>query len=109
MSINSNSEYARRVDQLPPIWKNELDRGLHLRIFRNGDSNFSGKQVTLNKKQHRTFESWLADLSNTMRLRNGAIWRVYTPRGGTRKENFQDIHEGQSLVVAGQEKFKPLR
>ena len=105
----TNNMYHRRVEGLPPIWKTELDRGLHLRLYRNGDKNYAGKAYTLNRKQTKTFESWLSDLSSTMRLRNGAVWRVYTPDGGTRKQDFHDLQEGQSLVVAGQEKFKPLR
>ncbi|XP_035827121.1 doublecortin domain-containing protein 2 [Aplysia californica] len=112
MSMNAhpvNHQLHRRVDELPPIWKNRLDRGIHLRLYRNGDHNYPGKSVILNKKQFRTFESWLSELSNSMRLRNGAIWRVYTPTHGTRKDDFNDIEEGQSLVVAGQERFKPLR
>ena len=65
--------------------------------------------MTLNKKQFRTFESWLADLSNNMKLSQGAVWRVYTPDGGTRKDDFNDFEDGQQLVVAGQERFKPLK
>lgn len=101
--------HERGNNQLPVIWRAKPDPVLHLRLYRNGDEFFPGKQVTVNRRQFRTFESWLTDLSNTMRLEKGAIRRVYTPNHGTRCDDFQDFAEGQSLVVAGQERFKPLR
>ncbi|GFO37478.1 doublecortin domain-containing protein 2 [Plakobranchus ocellatus] len=106
---HQSNQHNRRLADLPPIWKNKLEHGIHLRLYKNGDQNYPGKEVTLNRRQFRTFESWLSDLSNSMRLRNGAIWRVYTPTHGTRKADFDDFEDGQMLVVAGQERFKPLR
>lgn len=103
------ASYDEGTEELPPIWKYVPDKGIHLKLYRNGDDRFPGKLVTLNKRQFRTFEAWLAELSNSMHLRSGAIWRVYTPTTGTRKDDFDDFQEGQSLVVAGQEKFKPIR
>ncbi|GFS14668.1 doublecortin domain-containing protein 2B [Elysia marginata] len=109
LPVHHASHHHQRLAELPPIWKNKLDHGIHLRLYKNGDQHYPGKEVTLNKKQFRTFEAWLSDLSNSMKLRNGAIWRVYTPTHGTRKADFDDFQDGQQLVVAGQERFKPIR
>lgn len=99
----------QRTQELPPIWQKPLDHAIHLRVFRNGDGNFPGKIVTLNKRHQRTFESWLRDLSNSMKLRSGAVWRVFTPTQGHRVDDFEALEDGHMVVVAGQEKFKPLR
>ncbi|KAK6959519.1 doublecortin domain-containing protein 2B [Biomphalaria glabrata] len=97
------------MDQGGPIWRSSPHKGIHLRLFKNGERYYPGKLVTLNKKQFRTFESWLSELSRSMKLNNGAIWRVYTPRHGTRKLDLEDLRDGDSLVLAGQESFKKLR
>ncbi|XP_055870958.1 abnormal spindle-like microcephaly-associated protein homolog isoform X3 [Biomphalaria glabrata] len=96
------------MDQGGPIWRSSPHKGIHLRLFKNGERYYPGKLVTLNKKQFRTFESWLSELSRSMKLNNGAIWRVYTPRHGTRKLDLEDLRDGDSLVLAGQESFKKL-
>ncbi|ESO90753.1 hypothetical protein LOTGIDRAFT_58772, partial [Lottia gigantea] len=76
--------------------------------YRNGDVNFSGRSVTWNKKRIRTFDSFLDELTNTLKLRNGAVFRVYTPHHGHRVTNFDKLEEGGLYVAAGQEAFKPL-
>ncbi|XP_025090942.1 doublecortin domain-containing protein 2-like isoform X3 [Pomacea canaliculata] len=95
--------------QLPPIWKKPLQKAIHLRVYRNGDENFPGAVVTLNRSRQKTFESWLKDLSTYMKLRSGAVWRVFTPINGHRVDDLESLEDGKCIVVAGQEKFKPLR
>lgn len=99
----------QRTQSLPPIWQKSLNPAIHLRVYRNGDGHFPGKVVTLNRRQQRTFDAWLGDLSTSMRLTGGAVRNVYTPNQGHRVDDFERLEDGHMIVVAGQERFKPLR
>jgi hypothetical protein len=78
-------------------------------VYKNGDLNFPGKVVTLDRGKTKNFDNWLVDLSSNMKLRSGAVWRVFTPTHGHRVKTFDQFEDGSAIVVGGQERFKPLR
>lgn len=65
--------------------------------------------VTCNEKKVRNFEKFLEQLTNDVKLNSGgSVYRVYTPRHGSRITDLQHFQEGECYVVAGKEKFLPM-
>ncbi|KAL8582871.1 hypothetical protein ACOMHN_014094 [Nucella lapillus] len=105
---DQKTESFNNDNSLPPIWQQPPENAIHLDVCKNGDRNFR-QRVVLNKKRQPTFDSWLENLSSRMNLRCGAIWRVFTPTHGHRINDYESLQDGNVVVVAGQERFKPCR
>ncbi|KAK6168200.1 hypothetical protein SNE40_022076 [Patella caerulea] len=97
-----------RPTNLPPIENRDLEHASHLRFYKNGDHNFGGRVITWNKRRIRTFDSFLTELTNALKLTGGCVRRVYTPRLGHRITDFEKLEEGGIYVAAGQEAFRKL-
>ncbi|XP_078332739.1 uncharacterized protein LOC111136596 isoform X17 [Crassostrea virginica] len=94
---------------LPSIEERSVTNAKRFKFCRNGDKNFGPKMVTYNDKKVRNFEKFLEQLTSDVKLNSGApVYRVYTPRHGTRITDLQHFQEGECYVVAGKEKFLPM-
>ncbi|XP_061173140.1 doublecortin domain-containing protein 2-like isoform X6 [Saccostrea echinata] len=94
---------------LPSIEERSVTNAKRFKFCRNGDKNFGPKMVTCNEKKVRNFEKFLEQLTNDVKLNTGgSVYRVYTPRHGTRITDLQHFQEGECYVVAGKEKFLPM-
>ncbi|XP_055336598.1 uncharacterized protein LOC129587046 isoform X2 [Paramacrobiotus metropolitanus] len=73
-------------------------------LYVNGDKYHTGLQYVLNPKRVRTWDGLLADWSDWIRPRFGAIRRVLTPRGGTEVASMHQLKNNGIYVVAGYDK-----
>jgi hypothetical protein len=59
--------------------------------------------VLLNEAVH-DFDHWLEKM--TPRMKHGALRRLYSPQSGRRIDQLSELSDGNSYVVARQERFK---
>ncbi|GCC18167.1 hypothetical protein chiPu_0017831 [Chiloscyllium punctatum] len=76
-------------------------------VFRNGDPFFTGRKFVVNQRQILTFESFLNEVTNNINA-PVAVRNIYTPSGGHRVLQLNDLQNGSHYVAAGFEKFKKI-
>ncbi len=76
-------------------------------IYKNGDSYYHGKRLVLNRKEIRSFDSFLdrvtKDISSKVAVRS-----IRTPSHGHRVATLDNIENGGIYVAVGPERFKKL-
>lgn len=87
----------------------ELRRPRKIRFFSNGDRFFRGKQLNITPHRYLGFNDLLSDLTsklpNTLHLPYG-VRQIFTPAGGTRIRDIEQLQDGRQYVCAGFEPFK---
>ncbi|XP_071114586.1 doublecortin domain-containing protein 2C-like isoform X2 [Haliotis cracherodii] len=94
---------------LPPIQVRDLEHAKQFKVYRNGDSHFAGHVFRWNKRHVRTFDAFLGAITDSVKLKDGAVRRIYTPLHGHRVTDFDHLEEGGVYVAAKQERFKKLK
>ncbi|KAJ8385543.1 hypothetical protein AAFF_G00184970 [Aldrovandia affinis] len=84
---------------LPPV-KN-------VTVYRNGDPFFPGRRFVVNHRQVANLESFLNDVTQSIRA-PAAVRTLYTPSAGHRVHELEDLCSGAQYVAAGFERFKKL-
>ncbi|XP_044282503.1 doublecortin domain-containing protein 2 [Varanus komodoensis] len=77
-------------------------------VYRNGDPFFPGRRVVINEKKVASFDVFLKEVTGGVNASFGAVRNIYTPRGGHRVRQLDDIQSGQCYVAGGREAFKKL-
>lgn len=86
-----------------------LERGRAIRLMRNGDPFFTGRNFVINQKKYPMLDVFLDDASRALRANFGAVRSIYTPRHGTRVHDISDFEDHCTYVAGGGEKFKKLQ
>jgi hypothetical protein len=60
----------------------------------------------VNRKRTPTFDTLLGDVTNGVKAPFGAVRNLYTPVGGTRVVNFEDLATGKTYVAGGLTRFQ---
>ncbi|XP_041069119.1 doublecortin domain-containing protein 2B [Carcharodon carcharias] len=76
-------------------------------VFKNGDPFFTGRKLVVNQRQILTFESFLNEVTNNINA-PVAVRNIYTPSGGHRVLQLNDLQNGCHYVAAGFERFKKI-
>ncbi|XP_078093255.1 doublecortin domain-containing protein 2B [Mustelus asterias] len=76
-------------------------------VFKNGDPFFTGRKLVVNQRQILTFESFLNEVTNNIDA-PVAVRNIYTPSGGHRVLQLNDLQNGCHYVAAGFERFKKI-
>ncbi|XP_067863129.1 doublecortin domain-containing protein 2B [Heptranchias perlo] len=76
-------------------------------VFKNGDPFFTGRKLVVNQRQILTFETFLNEVTNNINA-SVAVRNIYTPSGGHRVLELNDLQNGCHYVATGFEKFKKL-
>lgn len=89
----------------------ELRRPRKVRLLCNGDGHYRGKRISVVPHRYVSFNDLLTDFTNQL---NGVqlpygVRRVYTPVGGTRVKDIDQLQDGQAYVCAGFEPFKAIK
>ncbi|CAF2120918.1 unnamed protein product [Rotaria magnacalcarata] len=100
--------YDPRDQQQSQARSTILERGRAIRLMRNGDSFFTGRNFVINQKKYPMLEVFMDDASRTLRANFGAVRCIYTPKHGTRLQDISDFEDHRTYVAAGGEKFKKL-
>lgn len=82
-------------------------RAKRFKLYRNGDNSFVGKDFILNRRQIRTWDSFLQAVTNDTRCRE-AVRSIRTPVGGTKIENLDDLQDQNNYVAVGSGRFKRI-
>ncbi|NXA46981.1 DCDC2 protein, partial [Nothocercus julius] len=77
-------------------------------VYRNGDPFFPGRRIVVNEKKVSNFEVFLKEVTGGVQAPFGAVRNIYTPRGGRRIRQLQELQSGEQYVAGGREAFKKL-
>lgn len=86
----------------------EIDKAKKVRLYRNGDKNFYGKEFVLNRRRVRTLDSFLQLVTSDLKTSN-AVRSIRTPRHGTRIDNLDQLLDHENYVAVAGGKFKSLK
>ena len=85
----------------------EAERAKKIRLYKNGDPNFLGKEFVLNKRKIRTFESFLNTATSGLNS-NRPIRSICTPNQGHSVTSLEQLQDNQIYVAVEHGKFKHL-
>ncbi|XP_054840328.1 doublecortin domain-containing protein 2 isoform X2 [Eublepharis macularius] len=77
-------------------------------VYRNGDPYFPGRRVVIHEKKVSSFDVFLKEVTGGVNAPFGAVRNIYTPRGGHRIRQLNEIQNGEHYVAGGREAFKKL-
>ncbi|NXX88840.1 DCDC2 protein, partial [Centropus bengalensis] len=77
-------------------------------VYRNGDPFFPGRRIVINEKKVSNFEVFLKEVTGGVKAPFGAVRNIYTPRGGHRIRQLEELQSGEQYVAGGREAFKKL-
>ncbi|XP_070603456.1 doublecortin domain-containing protein 2 isoform X1 [Erythrolamprus reginae] len=77
-------------------------------VYRNGDPFFPGRRVVIHEKKVSSFDVFLKEVTGGVNAPFGAVRNIYTPRGGHRIRQLDEIQSGEHYVAGGREAFKKL-
>nr|XP_020637211.1 doublecortin domain-containing protein 2 isoform X1 [Pogona vitticeps]XP_020637212.1 doublecortin domain-containing protein 2 isoform X1 [Pogona vitticeps] len=77
-------------------------------VYRNGDPFFPGRRVVIHEKKVSSFDVFLKEVTGGVNASFGAVRNIYTPRGGHRIRQLDEIQSGEHYVAGGREAFKKL-
>ncbi|KAM6350417.1 doublecortin domain-containing protein 2 [Podargus strigoides] len=77
-------------------------------VYRNGDPFFPGRRMVINEKKVSNFEVFLKEVTGGVKAPFGAVRNIYTPRGGHRVRQLEELQSGEQYVAGGREAFKKL-
>ncbi|XP_025935593.1 doublecortin domain-containing protein 2 [Apteryx rowi] len=77
-------------------------------VYRNGDPFFPGRRIVINEKKVSNFEVFLKEVTGGVKAPFGAVRNIYTPRGGHRIRQLEELQSGEHYVAGGREAFKKL-
>ncbi|XP_044858780.1 doublecortin domain-containing protein 2 isoform X2 [Mauremys mutica] len=77
-------------------------------VYRNGDPFFPGHRVVIHEKKVSNFEVFLKEVTGGVKAPFGAVRSIYTPHGGHRVRQLEQLQSGEHYVAGGREAFKKL-
>ncbi|NWI86859.1 DCDC2 protein, partial [Pitta sordida] len=77
-------------------------------VYRNGDPFFPGRRIVIHEKKVSNFDVFLKEVTGGVKAPFGAVRNIYTPRGGHRVRQLEDLQSGEQYVAGGREAFKKL-
>ena len=85
----------------------EVQRAIKVRLYRNDDSTFFGKDFVLNRRQIRTFPAFLNAVTAHVGMPE-QVHAVVTPRKGTQVATLGDLEDRKEYVAVGRKNFKNI-
>ena len=84
------------------------DRSKRLRIFKNGDISYGGKQVIINGRSTRNLEVLLAQLTRHLDA-TVAVRSLHTPTHGTKITSIDQLRDKADYVAVNSGIFKNMK
>ncbi|KFR15984.1 Doublecortin domain-containing protein 2, partial [Opisthocomus hoazin] len=69
---------------------------------------FPGRRIVVNEKKVSNFEVFLKEVTGGVQAPFGAVRNIYTPRGGHRVRQLDELQSGEQYVAGGREAFKKI-
>ena len=85
----------------------DADRAKKIRLYKNGDPNFLGKDFVLNKRKIRTWDSFLSTATVGLKA-NFPVRAICTPNHGHRIQSLDEFEDSKQYVAMGYGKFRQL-
>lgn len=76
-------------------------------VYRNGDRNYPGKKLVVNRRQIRSFDAFLDKVTHEVQMKTAAR-AICTPTEGHKIKELDKIETGGAYVAVGPEHFKKL-
>ncbi|XP_047467385.1 doublecortin domain-containing protein 2 isoform X2 [Mugil cephalus] len=115
--ITTKKPQSRKTQQILPVvhskimvsarWKRTTDESCTINVFTNGDVLVPPARIRIPKYTLRSWENVLAMVTEKVRLRTGAVFRLCTLDGRPLCGPFE-LQNNQRYVAVGAEKFKAL-
>ena len=87
----------------------ETERALKVRVYRNADPTFFGKDVVVNRRQTRSLPALLNALPPLLGMQAEQVHALVTPRGGTEVSHLGDLEDRREYVaVSPRRRFKDI-
>ena len=85
----------------------ESERAKKIKLYKNGDPNFHGKDFVLNRRKLRTWDSFL-NAATTGLKSNYPVRAICTPNHGHSVHSLEEMEDHKEYVAVGYGKFKKL-
>lgn len=85
----------------------EVQKAIKVRLYRNDDSMFFGKDFVVNRRQIRTFPAFLNAVTSHIGMPE-QVNAVVTPRKGTQVVSLGDLEDHKEYVAVGRKNFKNI-
>uniref|UniRef100_A0A8D0D1B3 Si:dkey-25g12.4 n=1 Tax=Sander lucioperca TaxID=283035 RepID=A0A8D0D1B3_SANLU len=115
--ITTKKPQKKKKEQIQPVvhsrivvsarWKRTTDESCTINVFTNGDALVSPARIRIPKYTLRSWENVLAMVTEKVRLRTGAVFRLCT-LDGRPVCGPTELENNQYYVAVGAEKFKAL-
>uniref|UniRef100_A0A7N6F9T8 Doublecortin domain-containing protein n=1 Tax=Anabas testudineus TaxID=64144 RepID=A0A7N6F9T8_ANATE len=116
--ITAKKPQQKKTEQIRPVvhsrivvsarWSRTADESCTINVFMNGDVLVPPVRIRIPKYTLRSWENVLAMVTEKVRLRTGAVHRLYT-LGGRPVCGPAELENNQHYVAVGAEKFKALQ
>ncbi|KAJ3410715.1 hypothetical protein HDV05_003461 [Chytridiales sp. JEL 0842] len=100
------NEHENRVKEKPLF--GPASKAYRVMIFANGESTSPGQRLVLNYRNCQSFDQFLVNLSNLLRLKTGFVRKLYDAETGKRIKCLADLKDGQNIVAGSGEPLKHL-
>uniref|UniRef100_A0A8C9YTZ7 Si:dkey-25g12.4 n=1 Tax=Sander lucioperca TaxID=283035 RepID=A0A8C9YTZ7_SANLU len=107
--VAAGNEQFKKLDRIvvSARWKRTTDESCTINVFTNGDALVSPARIRIPKYTLRSWENVLAMVTEKVRLRTGAVFRLCT-LDGRPVCGPTELENNQYYVAVGAEKFKAL-
>ena len=85
----------------------EAERAKKIRLYKNGDANFLGKDFVLNRRKIRTWDSFLNTATSGLKS-SYPVRAICTPNQGHSVHSLEEFEDNKEYVAVGYGKFKKL-
>ncbi|ESO02140.1 hypothetical protein HELRODRAFT_66174 [Helobdella robusta] len=79
-----------------------------LRIFKNGDDSFGGKQIVISQRATKSWDAFLAQVTNQLDS-NVAVRSIHTPVNGTAITSMDQLSDKLDYVAVTTGTFRKLK
>ena len=83
-------------------------RGLRVKLYRNGDSFFSGRNIVVRNPKRLHWEQFLDAVTSGLQPKFGVVYKLYDAVSGAPVTATSQLEDGGQYVAAGRGRFKRL-
>ncbi|KAI9219628.1 hypothetical protein BC828DRAFT_385704 [Blastocladiella britannica] len=90
-----------------PLFKTD-SKGYRVVIFRNGDHITPPARMVLSHRNCSSFDQLMNEVTDTLRLKEGRVKRLFDAESLRRIRSLHDLHDGQNLIASGTNHPQPV-
>ena len=90
------------------VGSNQERESINITVYKNGDINYRGTRVLLNKRKTKDLDSFYDNVTAVIKPREGCVRRLATPNHGTRIDSIDQLEHGGTYVALAGNNFKKM-